>query len=320
MSTFDFEKYIAERNTAQAGAVDAVRALVTEHERSTTQNEALQVKVAELEAEIARLQEGGGSIATRTRFGACPAKPGGTSLAAAQTVVTKWGKGAAVRQFYSATDVGMCPPDSSIMHGSWKPSAAQITETWAQTVLKNYRDGDCAEVWHEADKKVSDGAYTYEDLLARKNKFYDIVKKVRPGIRVVNTVTGWMMDPKSGKDPSRWGAVKADVFGIDCDGVRPTALPYTNYEAETKAALEFIEKYKANGYQWFAVPEYGCPRITATDADGSKRALYHDYYCNLWADSGKCLYVTLYEYDSSPNYSLTTQAEIAQFKNWVNAS
>jgi hypothetical protein len=127
-----------------------------------------------------------------------------------------------------------------------------------------------------------------------------------------------LVESNSGKDWRRWGEVKADIFGIDCDGVRPTRLPYTNYESETETALLFLEEFAHNGYKWFAVPEFGCPRIPSADPDGSIRAGWHEFYNNLWAKTGKCRFVTLYEYNLlSDYYNLTTPAEIEQFRAWV---
>jgi hypothetical protein len=268
----------------------------------------LQQRIAELMARVAELEKP--PVVPRvTKFGACP-QAGGTSLAAAQTVIAKWGKGAAVRQFLG-TGVAERPADAGIVHISWKPTLAQITDTWVKSVTANLKPGDCVEVWHEADKKVTDGILTYTDAVARKNAFYDTVKRVRPDLLVVNTLTGWLLDPKSKGDVERWAAVKADVLGVDCDGVRPTALPYTNYDDETRTALAFLEKHPT--YKWFSVPEFGCPRIPSADPDGKLRAAYHQKYADLWAASGKCLYVTLYEYNSNPNYSLETPAEKTQW-------
>lgn len=249
----------------------------------------------------------------RTRFGACPQK-GGESLAAAQTVIAKWGKGAAVRQFLG-TGVAPRPADASVVHISWKPTLAQITDAWVKSVTANLREGDCVEVWHELDKKITDKVLTQADGEARKNRFFDCVMRVRPDLLVVDTRTGWSFDPKSGKNP-RAIKVRAHVLGVDCDGVRPTKLPYTNYEAETATALAIIAE-DDNDYEWFAVPEFGCPRIPAADPDGMTRAEYHDFYARTWKATGKCLFVTLYEYNSSPNYSLDLPAEQTGFRAHV---
>lgn len=280
-----------------AGLSDEVHDRMAQIDTLETRLEALQAKYDALAA--------GQPTTQRTFFGACPQK-GGTSLAAAQTVIDKWGKGAAVRQFH-ATGVAPRPKDAGIMHASWKPSAAQITDDWVTKVCANLLAGDCVEVWHEADSKVRKGQLQRADVVARKNAFHDAVKRVRPDLRVVNTLTAWLFEPSAKLDPESWVAdVRADVVGIDCDGIRPTKLPYTNYEAETAKVLELIAKY---GIPWAAVPEFGCPRLPALDPDGKIRAEYDDHYAGLWSGSGKFLYVTLYEYNSSPNYSLETAAE-----------
>lgn len=250
---------------------------------------------------------------SRTLFGACPEKPGNAGLPGQTQVVNKWGKGAAARVFLG-TDVAQRHPDVGLLHASWKPTLAQITDAWVKQVTANLKPGDCVEVWHELDKKITDGVLTQADGEARKNKFFEVVARVRPDLLVVDTRTGWSLDPKSGKNP-RAIKVRAHVLGVDCDGVRPTKLPYTNYDGETTTALAMIAE--DNDYEWFAVPEFGCPRIPAEDPDGTKRATYHDVYAAKWKATGKCLFVTLYEYDSSPNYSLTTPAELAGFKKHV---
>ena len=288
--------------------VDSVTVLMT---AANKEKEVLKLKIIELLAEIAVLKEN--PVTIQMFAGACP-EAGGATLAAAQTVITKWGVGAAVRQFMG-TAAAPRPADAGITHHSFKPTLAQITTAWVTTITKDLKSGDVVEVWHEADKKVTDNILTKADVVGRKNAFYDIVKQVRPDLYVANTLTGWLFDPKSGKNPDDWAVVKADILGVDADGVRPTALPYTNYEAETARAVKFLEDHPS--YKYFSVPEFGCPRIPALDADGTKRATYHDYYMNLWTATGKCLYVTLYEYNSSPNYSLETPAEISGFKAWV---
>lgn len=247
----------------------------------------------------------------RTLFGACPEKPGGTTLVAQARVIEKWGKGAAIRQFLSGiTQVAPRHAGAGIVHVSWKEfSKANLTPAKVEAACANLLAGDCVEVIHESDNDGLTGQ-ALADRIALKSLFYDVVKTVRPDLLVVNTLTGWALDPKSGTDLSPWGRVKADVLGVDCDGIRPTKLPYTNYEDETKGALKFIATYADSGYRWFSVPEFGCPRIPAADPDGSIRAAWHDHYAALWSGTGKCLAVTLYEYDSSPNYSLTLTAEL----------
>lgn len=258
----------------------------------------------------------------KTYFGACP-KAGGTSLAAQTTVVTKYGKGCSVRQFFGVLGSAIPRnPDVGLLHASFKDyNLNNITQAKVKTALTNLKAGDIVELGHESD---NDGL-TGTALTARwnlKNKFYDCVKAVRPDLHVSLTMVGYSFDPKSGKNAQleQWIAnVKANVLGVDCDGVRPTQLPYTDYTAETKTAVAFLDKYGTSTglYQYLAIPEFGCPRIPSADPLGEVRAAYHDFYAELWKATGKCISVTLYEYNSSPNYSLETTAEINGWKAHV---
>ena len=257
--------------------------------------------------------------ARKTLFGSCPAYPGGESLAAARTVTAKWGEGAAVRQFkgnFSAPNqVG------SITHTSYKPSVTDLLagrlDSAITTAVNGARPGDVVEVWHEPDKKVTDGVDTYERLVAAKNYFFDKVKALRSDVLVCNTVTGWLFEPtRTGVDWRRWGAVKADIIGIDCDGIHPTKLPYTNYEGETTRARAFVEEFAHQGYRFYAVPEYGSSRIS-TDTDGAERAKAYRAQGERWKADPLCLFVALYEYDPSTAYTyrLTTQAELDAWRS-----
>lgn len=284
----------------------------------------LQQQVADLLAKIAKLENPDPDPEPPTQrmfFGACPDKTGSSNkgLADAKRVTDKWGKGAAVRQYFGGIgDVAPRDPNAGIVHASWKEfNKANLTAAKVKAAVANLLPSDVVEVGHESDNDGLTGT-TQAARVDIKNTFYDVVKQVRPDLLVANTVTGWALDPKSSTDMSVWvGAVKADVLGADCDGIRPTKLPYTNYEDETRTAVALIAKYAAMGYRWFSLPEFGCPRIPAADPDGDLRAAYHDHYARLWTETGKCLYVCLYEYDSSPNYSLTTHAEISGWMSWV---
>jgi hypothetical protein len=175
--------------------------------------------------------------------------------------------------------------------------------------------GDVLELVHEADNKVRGGSITYATVKAAKNHFYDKVKAAKPSVLVANTVTGWLADPKSGLDVTQWGAIKADVFGIDNDGIHPSVLPYTNYDDEIATAVKFVSTYKANGYRYWAVPEFGCPRIS-TDTGGVARAKWMSAYGAKYKSSG-ALYADAYEYNSTANNELTTTAEVSAWKALV---
>lgn len=259
-----------------------------------------------------------------TLFGSCPVYPGGESVNAARTVTTKWGDNAAVRQFKG--DFSAPNQVGSITHTSYKPNIDDLLagrlDAEIATVVNGARDGDVLEVWHEADKKVTDGVDTYARLVAAKNYFYDKVKAINPEVLVANTVTGWLFEPTRNPAPDwrRWGAVKADIIGVDCDGIHPTKLPYTDYTGETERARAFIQEFAANGYRFYAVPEYGSNRIPG-DTDGVDRAKAYTRHGEMWAADPLCLFVTAYEYDPSSSYTyrLTTPAEIAAWKSLIPA-
>lgn len=310
-ASVEAETQRADREHAAAEAADQARRAA---EATLADRDAL---IVQLRARIAELEAGDDPDPEprRTLFGSCPAYPGGESLTAARTVTNKWGAGAAVRQFKG----NLSAPNQvgSITHTSYKPAITDLLagrlDSAIGTVVAGCRAGDVLEVWHEADKKVTDGVDTYERLVAAKNYFYVKAKALRPDVLIANTLTGWLMEPTRSPQPDwrRWGAVKADVVGIDCDGVHPTRLPYTDYQGESARARAFVDEFAGNGYRWYAVPEYGCGRM-AIDPDGIERAKAYRAQADRWAADPLCLFVTLYEYDGfGQPYALTTPAELA---------
>jgi hypothetical protein len=254
----------------------------------------------------------------RTFFGACPMKPGDSSGIA---VLNRWESGAAARVFRNSFGTPPTDPRFGTVHTSFKPSIAAVSsgslDATITATAKATPAGHSLEIWHESDHQIRLGTFTFAQIREAKNRFYRLVKAANPSVMVVNTVTGWFMDPKSGYDTSPWGTVNGDVLGIDCDGVRPTKLPYTSYAEETTAALAFIDRWANAGYRYFSVPEFGCPRVSA-DSSGAARAEWMAHYAELWRSSGRCLYACAFEFDSSPNYSLATAAEMSTWKGFVN--
>jgi hypothetical protein len=252
----------------------------------------------------------------QTLFGACAMK-GSTS----DSIVTRWGQGAAGRIFRSATfDNPTTNPGFGIVHTSYKPTPAAVNSGSLDAAItataKATPAGHVLEIWHEADRQVALGTYTFAEIRDAKNRFFRLVEAANPQVLVANTFTGWRWDYKSKYDTAPWGTVNGHILGIDFDGVRPTALPYTNYDDETNGALTFIDRYAAAGYRWFSAPEFGCPRVSS-DPDGIERAKYIRKYADLWKATGRCLYVCAYEFDSSPGYSLTKPAEFNAWKSYI---
>ena len=270
--------------------------------------------IADLRAQIAELT----SVvpAVRTLYGACPAA-GGSGQAAAQTVITKWGPGAAIRQFFPGgfTATPNHPDGASIVHTSYKPDLAQVNtgalDDTITALAQATPAGDILEIWHEADLKVRKGTLDKAAVIAAKNHFYDLVKAANPAVLVATTYTGWLFEPTSGLDPQEWAGVRADLLGVDLDGINVTAPPYPDWSDEIPAVKTCADQW---GYAGWCVPELGAPRAGTGDADGTVRAGWATA-CAKACDGA--LYVAWFEYPTSPNYELTTTAEIAAWKTLI---
>jgi len=293
----------------QADGRDAVIvALNNAHEEDLVAIATLQDEVAVLTQKLADCE---GTTppepppSTTTDFGACPTKGGN-----ATQVPTKWGKGTALRTFASSGGFTAPPPvvDVGTWHHSWKPSLGTAMTTAAVTAaVKNAREGDFVEVWHEVDVKVHGGSLSQADanaIKAMKNTFYDIIQTARPDLFVAHTVSAWLFNDQSGEYPgnagdagtAEWHAnVKADVIGIDCDGMS-NITKYPDFTSSIKNVRAFVED---KGFGGWAVPEFIHPRIS-TDPTGSQRAAFFTTHGNKFRDGG-AVYVTLFDYNYRPN-------------------
>lgn len=287
---------------------DALASTLAQRDDTITQ---LRARIAELEERPAPAPDPDPEPPAGTVFGADAT---GTTAAAQARVIDKWGSGIAVRQFFTAFSQ-VAPRDSRIgvVHASWKPtSVSAITETAVRAACANLRAGDVVEVWHESDKKVRDGLYTHSEALARKNRFYEIVKAVRPDLLVANTLTGWEAEPGNSAtrgNIDKWAEVRADLLGLDCDGIH--GYPYPNYDGEIATARAFLAKFPA--YKGWCVPEFGTSRDAANDASGQVRATWATSYGKKFAAAGAA-YVCLYEYESTPGNAFSTAAELSAWR------
>lgn len=252
--------------------------------------------------------------------GACPRMPGGSSLNAAQTVINVWGNSGrvAIRMFGTSLSTPMAVPAASrLVHYSWKPtSVSAITPASVSTALGGAVGTDkilVAEVWHEIDKKIRDGVFSRNEGIARKNRFYDVVKDLYGDrVLVANTLTGWEADPDNSRtdgDIRGWADIDADLLGMDFDGIKPTSRSYVGYFDEIPSVHEFLASSRADLYSGWAIPEWGAPRYSG-DPQGIYRATWHNNSLNRYRTEG-CSYVTAYEYNSTPGYAMTTTAERA---------
>lgn len=273
----------------------------------TAERDRLLARIAELEPQP--------EPARRTLFGACPTNPGGESLAAAQRVIDKWGTGAAVRQFRSALATPHAPEGASIVHTSYKPDLDDVIagrlDAQIRAVAKATPAGHIIEIWHEADSKVRSGSIDKAKVIAAKNRFYDLVKAENPDALVCTTYTGWLFEPKSKLDPEEWADVKADLLGVDLDGIQ--SWPYVDYTDEIPRAADAARRW---GYAGWCVPELGMD-IQPADTDGAARVEWIIKHARLLADAG-AVYVAWFDYAMSaartPGYQLHTPAEVAAWK------
>lgn len=281
--------------------------------------------IEELQARIVELEKAPTVppvTSRKTLFGACPSNPGGQSLAAAQSVVDKWGGRPAIRQFRSSIDVPNIPKDASITHNSYKPVVADVVSGKLDSQIKALAEatpeGHMIEIWHESDSKVRGGSLVFNQIVAAKNRFYDVVKATNPKALVVNTVTGWLFEPKAKLDFEQWSVVRADVLGVDLDGI--ISWPYPDFTDEIPKAADAARRW---GYKGWCVPEFGMDIDATRDADGVVRTEWIKKYSKLCIDAG-ALYVAWFDWamsaERTPGYILHTPTEVAAWKELVHGN
>ena len=259
-----------------------------------------------------------------TRFGASP-----MNHSVGPSVTAKWGVGASLRVFAQDIAAPTHPEGASTVHTSFalldygvsrdqalRDVTAGKYDTQIAAAAEGTSAGDAIELVHEADKKIADGITTWPVVLAAKNHFHDVAKAANPDVLIVNTVTGWTADPMSGRNFEQWAEIRADIIGIDCDGINPATGAYPDYDAEIAAAVDFVENHAANGYDHWAVPEFTAGR-QATDTDGSKRAAWLIEMANKFRDNG-ALYVDFFDYNNTPREALEMPKEIAAWRSFVH--
>jgi glycerophosphoryl diester phosphodiesterase len=293
-------------------------------------------------------------------YGACSPAPGsnGGNLA-----VDKWGSPLpAVRRFLNTNAWPATldkNPDSRLDHISFASTAAYATAfptaTAEHTKIINMlnsvpaanRNKLVLEILHEADHKVNGaagtGTYTVAQCIACKNKFYDVVKSVDSRFLVAATYTGYSFEINNTYNQDQWGPVKADILGIDLDGIHADpadvvngVIQYPNYDSEPGVAKAFIDKWAANGYKWVAMPEWGTSRDGWYDPDGkgplpsqhigvdttgTQRAAWIKKYGEQWLHLPYLLYMTFYDFESTDGNELEPGSpEFAEFTKLLTAS
>lgn len=283
---------LAAERSAAADVLAVVDSLIVERDH-------LLARVAELEAVPV--------VAAPMRLGACPER-GGTSLAAALTVATKYGSPAVVRQFGGVFTTPRGDPRLALVHTSFAVNDmagivagkydARITDA-----ARAARAGDVLTLKHEPEDEIARGAFTLAAYVAAWQRFHGLVKAANPQVRTCLTLMAWTFMAASHRNPADYANVPADLLGIDCDGITPKALPYPDWtEALTNAA-----RWADLRSMGLCVPEYGAPRAP-DDTTGAARAAAAIRDVHAFAAAG-VEYVALFDYPTVPGYPFTMPAE-----------
>lgn len=249
-------------------------------------------------------------------YGACPENPGGTSAAAAATVVTKLGTPVAIRQFMGASLSWPAVPDGCLMHRSYKPSTS-VTDAAIDGLL-TAAEGHLVTFWHEPDNdELTPTARAAR--IALMNRLYDRNMALGSPCIIVPTFTGGLFaNYTDDSERDLWfgpSGVKGDLIGIDCDGVHDATAPIGfTYVDEIDKVLELIAENEDQGFWGWTIPEFGTGR-PADDTDGTARATWMadqvedvfmtaaiEPYAVLWYDYDVGVDVRLY--DSTPELDL----------------
>jgi hypothetical protein len=264
---------------------------------------------------------------TGTYIGACPANPGGESSSAAQTVISKWGTGAAIIQFFGSdiTKGPYRPAGASVVHSSYKPSIASVLngslDDEIRALIQRTPAGDIIEFYHEPD---NDGlsASGIADMIAAKNRLYEIKQQIKPSVLVAATMTGgFFANYTSESKRVPWYGLKADLVGLDADGVHDTTGPtyYMTYADE----IAGVKAFMTHGTTWkgWTVPEHGTSR-QPWDTTGDARANWFTAQLKLFKDNGAYA-VMLYDYNTSAHNTSTNYNQVLagtpEFTVWANA-
>lgn len=234
------------------------------------------------------------------QFGACP-NAGGTSAAAAQSVVTKFGTKASIRIFHGSADpLTWTPvPAGSVAQQSFKP-ATTITDAQIDSLLNAAR-GNLITFWHEPD---NDGltATARAARIALMNRLYDRNVALGRPATVVPTFTGGFF-ASYGTQANRdlWADVKGDLVGLDADGVQDTNGGPTydlTYQDEVDNVLKWITANPE--YKGWTVPEFNTSRASWDTTGNIRRDWAKDQVDNVFMKAAiKPTAVMWFDYNAS---------------------
>lgn len=252
----------------------------------------------------------------RPLFGACPIT-GQVSAAARDRVLTRWGKGVAVRLFqtpastYAGVTVGPALGDAGVLLLSWKPPlGVPLDKARMRAVLAPLAPGTNVTLWHEADVKyrqtakddVAEARRELAQMMALQGEFFDFVNAEFPELVVVTIVAGWTFNPDKGFNPRDYiNPAHCHKVGLDLDGLDG---PF-DFRPTVQTALTW---FTATGIDRWTVAELQL-RLTA-DFDTADRATW-------LTDIGEWLIgldwppeeIVLFESTAYPTTELTTTGE-----------
>lgn len=262
-----------------------------------------------------------------TYFGASVANPGGSSSAAAQTVITKWGTGSAVRQFFgSDITIGPYHPSgATVVHSSYKPDVASVNsgalDAQITALIQRTPPGDIIEFYHEPDNDGLD-ATGIANMIAAKNRLYDLKQQVKPSVKVAATMTGGFFANYTAESKrSPWYGLRGDLVGLDADGVHDTTGP--TYDISYSDEIAGVKTFMGRNTSWkgWTVPEHGTSR-QPWDSNGSARASWFSSQIQLFINNGAYA-VMLYDYNTSSHNTSTDYNQIyagtLEYTVWKNA-
>lgn len=273
----------------------------------------------------------------RPYFGACPVDGAPGGAAGAQSVLTKWGARAAVRQFFGDfQSMPNSPAGCPVVHSSYRPDATSATQPFTDAqilagaaddliaaVIAAARNGDVLEMKHESDNDGLTGQAAL-DRIQVKNRFYDIKQVTKPGVLVAHTHTGGMW-ASYGNDATRdlnMTNARGDLIGLDADGIHTTTGPVyvTDYSDEVANVKRYLTKFKSGGWQGWSVPEHGTSR-QPWDPTGTPRAQWFAKNTQYFVDNG-AYYVCLFDFNTTAHNTATDYNRVLagtpEYDTWRN--
>lgn len=251
-------------------------------------------------------------VAQRPYFGACPTNSGG----GAAGVVSKYGAGASVRIFFTdgnLTQRATRAAGMSVLHVSYKPDPATVVsgalDADITSLVNSLHAGDILTFHHEPDNNGWDSTQrtAWKNM---HNRLYDIKQSVKPSVLVAPVFTGGLMASyTSNATRDLWcTGLRADLFGIDCDGVH-IAKTETSYNrisyADELANCETYMRHASNsGFTGITVGEHVTARVNPPDPSGSMRASWFQAQTQLMIDHN-CYAVMAYDFNFGTHNTAT---------------